>query len=310
MATATAEKEKTTKGQAQAGPVQRWARDRSDRVRRTYISLRRAAEPTTFLKRKRAVRDVPGPAGADIDPAEGYRILPAGTIPEAEEVTRAARSLVDLDRIDELEFPNKPYMHTGLLDTSNLDMDSAFLRFALSDAVVGAVSRYLGMVPVLRQAAVWCSRYHPSVPKGSQLYHCDGAEISQMKVFVNCSDVKPGDGPLTIVNATDSARARREMDYTFDQKVSDEAVYDLVGSDKAVPIVGPPGTVAMVDTSRCFHFGSRLTPESDPRLLAIFQYVTPISFASQGKTGGAASAFGDLTPEPGDTVTSLLLGRD
>jgi hypothetical protein len=33
-----------------------------------------------------------------------------------------------------------------------------------------------------------------------------------------------------------------------------------------------------VDTSRCFHFGSRVEDEAEPRLVAMIQYSTPFSF--------------------------------
>ena len=41
---------------------------------------------------------------------------------------------------------------------------------------------------------------------------------------------------------------------------------------------GPAGTVDFVDTSRCFHFGSRVDADGRPRRIAVFQYLTPYSF--------------------------------
>jgi hypothetical protein len=62
------------------------------------------------------------------------------------------------------------------------------------------------------------------------------------------------------------------------------------------PLVGPRGTVALVDTSRCFHMGSRLIEDSALRVLALFQYVGPVAFDSSSRAELPFSRFvGDET---------------
>ena len=39
-----------------------------------------------------------------------------------------------------------------------------------------------------------------------------------------------------------------------------------------------PGTVCFVDTTQCFHFGSRVESGTAPRLVTMIQYLTPSSF--------------------------------
>ena len=51
-----------------------------------------------------------------------------------------------------------------------------------------------------------------------------------------------------------------------------------VGEREFHSIVGPPGTACFVDTSRCFHYGSRVKDEAVPRLVTIIQFVSPFSF--------------------------------
>jgi hypothetical protein len=55
-------------------------------------------------------------------------------------------------------------------------------------------------------------------------------------------------------------------------------VFDAVGDRDRHLMVGAAGTVAFVDTSRCFHYGSRVNAGAPSRLVAVFQYLSPFSF--------------------------------
>ena len=39
-------------------------------------------------------------------------------------------------------------------------------------------------------------------------------------------------------------------------------------------ITGPPGTICCADTSRCFHYGSRIAAPTERRLVVLMQYIT------------------------------------
>ena len=43
-------------------------------------------------------------------------------------------------------------------------------------------------------------------------------------------------------------------------------------------LTGPPGTAGFVDTSRCFHYGSRTRKHAVSRVVALFQFVAPTAF--------------------------------
>ncbi len=43
-------------------------------------------------------------------------------------------------------------------------------------------------------------------------------------------------------------------------------------------ILGSARTTVFLDTSRCFHFGSRVASDAPPRLVTMVQYQTPYSF--------------------------------
>jgi hypothetical protein len=116
------------------------------------------------------------------------------------------------------------------------------------------------------------------VPTSSQLFHCDGDDVTQVKVFVLCSDVNEASGPLTVLDARSTDHVQRQTGYRYRQRLTDEQVREAGGDAAAYPILGPPGTMAFVDTSRCFHFGSRVAPDAPTRLVTMIQYQTPYSF--------------------------------
>jgi len=114
--------------------------------------------------------------------------------------------------------------------------------------------------------------------RSSQLFHCDADATRQMKIFVLCSEVTPAHGPLTLLDARTSREVRRRLGYSFGGKIKDKRLTSIVTPKDYHPIVGPPGTVCLVDTTQCFHFGSRVEPGVGPRIVTMIQYLAPSSF--------------------------------
>jgi hypothetical protein len=197
-----------------------------------------------------------------------------------EAVVADVRSLMD-ELGPEPPSSGKEHLTTHLLPPESLSLHSSVVRLALDDEVVAAVSAYLGVVPVLNTVDVWHSRPVGGEPRSSQLFHLDNADVSQVKVFVHCTDVPESSGPLSVLDAARSRRLAKKSGYRIgDGRISDERVADILG-DAAEPVrlTGPVGTVHFVDTSRCFHFGSRVQAGSPARTVAVLQYLTPYAFA-------------------------------
>jgi hypothetical protein len=173
-----------------------------------------------------------------------------------------------------------------VLDRRHLAADSAVVRFALRDDVLSAISRYLGVVPCLSTISVFFSDTVEGTPKSSQLHHCDGDDVTQVKIFIYCTDVDAASGPLTVLGAEHSGRVRRATRYHYRQRLTDDQVAAVLGHGRERPILGSSGTAAFVDTSRCFHFGSRVAPGAPPRLVTMIQYQTPYSFMAPGDRDG------------------------
>jgi hypothetical protein len=208
----------------------------------------------------------------------GFLLLAPGTFEETSAVIADARAALAHYDVTEPPHRSRKQFLQNVLDASTLTRDNSMVRLALREDVLVAVSRYLGVVPFLSNISVFHSDTAASKLMHSQLYHCDGDDITQLKLWVYCSDVEMRSGPLTVLDADATREVQRRTKYQFRQRLTDAQVHAIVGSSHDHPIVGPSGTTAFVDTSRCFHFGSRVQPNAPSRLAVMIQYQTPYSF--------------------------------
>ena len=80
------------------------------------------------------------------------------------------------------------------------------------------------------------------------------------------------------VRAEASEKIQQKIGYRMDQ-ANKRLADDTFSETSIVSMTGKTGTLAFVDTSRCFHAGSR--PGSTSRLVATFQYVTPMAYIAK-----------------------------
>ena len=242
---------------------------------------RRLIRPQVEL-RERIARECAGQTVFQIPQEKGFLALPPGTFPEVTEIVADARERIARVKPEEQKAGRKTQLRTGNLDNSTLDLESPYLRFATRPDVLCAVSDYLGVAPLLTQVDVWFSLHSEKEFSNSQLYHCDWADARQIKLFIFATDVDETSGPLTMLGADTSKTLRDKINYSWSSdhnKLQDEEVHGAVGCDDETPILGPAGTCAFLDTSRCFHYGSRVEASSKPRIMVLVQYMTPTAFA-------------------------------
>jgi hypothetical protein len=253
----------------------------TDARRARIASARRLWHGHDWRTRRTLALESHPPSDVAIPQDAGYAVFSSGRFEEASEIARLAQDRIRAVKPDALEW-ERPQVRWGLLDAAALTLDSPYLRLSLRAEIISAVSDYLGAVPVLWSVDVWYSRPVARAPGDSQLFHCDWDAPSQVKLFVHCSDVDDTNGPLVLIDARTSERVREQLRYSYgaaDGRVSDEAMNAVAGTNGRASIVGPAGTVALLDTSRCFHYGSRVAEGAAPRIVAMFQYLTPAAFA-------------------------------
>jgi hypothetical protein len=282
-------------------------RVRSDGPRRFYAGARRIERFLRDAPRRAALRSLP--ASFEIPVDAGFLVEPPDRFDESAAVVAHARAA--LSRFDASQPPggkNRKRFLQNVADSSTFAIDTPPVRLALREDVLAAVSRYLGVIPFLTAISVFFSDVVEAAPTSSQLHHCDGDDVTQVKIFVYASDVDARSGPLTILGAADSDRVRKATGYQYRSRLTDEQVSAVVGPGKEHAVLGPSGSAVFVDTSRCFHYGSRVAKDAPPRLVTMIQYQTPYSFMLPS-SAQASLAFRRLLDPSLSQLQRLVLGE-
>jgi hypothetical protein len=196
---------------------------------------------------------------------------------ELEAETRAAReqaTALAVGRASQHESASLQYPVLG----HYFPTDSDVIRLALSPLFLVPITRYCGMLPVLFNLFV-TRAYQPELNRNSaHHFHMDPEDIISFKVFIHLTDVDEDCGPLHVLPADLTERVLKAVDYHGIGYIADERVDELVGLNNAIRFVGPAGTVALADTTRCLHFGGRPRAAGKPvRDMLVFQYLLPTS---------------------------------
>jgi hypothetical protein len=173
-----------------------------------------------------------------------------------------------------------------ILDWNDLARFPAFLDFATSSQLLATVCRYLGQIPVLSDTVPPGLRFVESTAAGqlddgvyrqSQLYHLDFHDRPLVYVIVLLRDVTERSGPFTFFPASVSDRLAGQLGYGrrgSPYRVPDAEVEKHADrAQEEIVLTYPRGTVLFLDSSRCFHFGSR--DAVDPRYQMMYAFVSP-----------------------------------
>jgi hypothetical protein len=281
--------------------------------RRALMAARREAARDRDAVRYSLAEELGRAARLTIPPDQGFLVRPPGDLQSAGDVVTAANELIGEIGPDELMHgqTKEGFLALKFLPPAAFQVDSPFMRFALDEEVLGPVASYLGCVPVLHRIDLWYSFHLPQAPTSSQLWHLDRDDTTQVKVWVHCSDVDRAAGPLTVIDAaaSDLLAERVGYDYGEGYRVPDEQVRDVIGDGGPTAFEGPVGTVDFVDTSRCFHFGSRVAQDGVPRRVFHAQYLTPYAFKFKADFREKAP-YRDQVSADSSELERLLLGAD
>jgi hypothetical protein len=246
----------------------------------------------------------PGPV---IDPDIGTATLPLSGHPLARATVEETRALV-ASRPDYIDFGK------GSLDylTKGADYSetSAVVQLAWSPEVLCPTIRYLGMMPILHNAFLTRANATEVLTTTSHMFHADPEDSTQIKAFVHISDVDAGSGPFHALPAKLSAQVIDTLGYSHG-RIMDEKVDEIVGPGRAIPSIGPAGTVTLCDTTRCLHFGGRPPEPGKPiRDLLVIRYHLPTSVLyPQYEGDGETPRPLKLDPRPGDEAWNAFIGE-
>jgi hypothetical protein len=179
----------------------------------------------------------------------------------------------------------QPFLRS-LLFPGDLEKYPALLDFILSSEVLDVAARHLGTVPVLsrtRPPGVRFMESNAALDPGaggpfreSQLFHLDLHDAPLVYVLVLAQDTPLEAGPWHFLPAEASDRATRALGYRTPgahYRVTDEAMGTAVDPSETVVFTGRRGDVLFIDSSACFHFGSRRS--TVPRFQVMYALTTP-----------------------------------
>lgn len=134
-------------------------------------------------------------------------------------------------------------------------VENPYVQFALQKQLIGFLASYLGNLPQLDDVLLTYSRPTGNKLSYSQLWHRDYDDTRVVKVFAYLTDVKDiEDGPFTLMQNN----RRKASDIIVKSRYSDSAFEARYPDAEIKEFIAPKLTVFAVDTSRCYHMGSRV----------------------------------------------------
>jgi len=287
--------------------------DGSEQERETFYRASIQRNPAGYRERVRLMDELnatvgDSPAGLrlpEIPKESGYITVRPERFPLLDEALAEARqafssytpgtSKRERDSLEGVPRPDRSYA-------------SAINRLAMDPEVLRVVSTYIGALPLLYRINLLYSPNNEVVEQSSQFYHLDPEDVIMAKIFIFVEDVDSDTGPTTLLPAHHSERVRRAITYRKG-RVPDEVIERIGGAENLVQATGPAGTMAFLDTCRCFHMGSRKA--SKPRYAIMIQYQTPYaaSFPLEGPLGQLPIGAQAVPPEP-TLLQRYLLGLE
>ena len=115
-----------------------------------------------------------------------------------------------------------------------------------------------------------------ALPKSSQIFHRDIHNSPLVYVIVPIRDVTPESGPFCFFPESESDQIAARLGYGergSPYRVTDERMYAVADREKLQQFCGEACSILYVDSSACFHYGSRNSVV--PRYQLMLAYVSP-----------------------------------
>ena len=209
-------------------------------------------------------------AGPPVEMRDGWAIDQSRSLPHLDRVLEDAEEIIaqrgGVRRTAEGTY--RSYFQ-DMWSPADLERYPSFLDFATSTDVLATVSSYLRCIPSLSTTlpsgirlveSNACFDDQGDSPHDSQLYHIDYYSMPNVYVLVLLRDTTFEHGPWTFLPRACSQIVGEKLGYWKRGKpyrVSDEEVYSVADRSQAIEFAYPRGTVLFIESSGCFHYGSR-----------------------------------------------------
>jgi len=236
------------------------------------------------LRLEELVRENGAPRVPIVEMRDGWVIDTSRSLPHLDRMVADAQEII-AERAGAVRGGGSREFFQQIVTDAHIARYPSILDFATSSDVLLPAIRYLGFIPALSTAKPLGVRLAESdqrfVPdwdgkyRASQLFHCDYHDTPMVYVIVCLRDVTRESGPFSFLPISASDRARAALGYHrrgVPYRMSDDEVFSAVDRKELVEFAYPAGTVLFLDSSRCFHYGSRDCVK--PRYLMMYAYVS------------------------------------
>ena len=226
--------------------------------------------------RDRAVPDVHGDPLVEQLKRDGVAITDVETVfgdrSLFEEADTRAQELYAQPRERQAAAAGSKATYLTKLATRSYDADDPFVRVALHPRALSIANGYLGMRSTLRALDLWLTQPTEGPAIQTQLWHRDGDDLMNLKMFVYFTEVARAAGPLMYAPQTHPLGAKRQLPEHDEQaRSTDEQLARVVDQREWILCEGRPGTVVFADTCG---YHKQQKPESAERLLLMAHYVS------------------------------------
>jgi hypothetical protein len=209
------------------------------------------------------------PAFPSVSMHDGFAIDTSLSLPHLDRVLEDSEKII-AERSG-ARFPGDSYRSyfQDVWRTEDLDNYPSFLDFVTSSQLLRTVADYLKCIPMLSTTLPAGIRFvesnaafddQPDNPKDSQLYHIDYYSLPNVYMILLLRDTTPEQGPFTFLPRSVSQKAAKELGYWSKRRgyrVSDREIYSAADRKEVIEFCYPRGTVLFMESTGCFHYGSR-----------------------------------------------------
>ncbi|MEM7304654.1 MAG: hypothetical protein AAF372_03920 [Pseudomonadota bacterium] len=223
-----------------------------------FLRFVSSVSPNSFEERHIISREQSSLTGL-IDRHSGFYRFDEKAIPVLKDVIDDCTRLYDekIQQYDADYFvknPNKGFLLTLSSDQELLKIPSIY-KLITSEFVLDTVYSYLQQPFVLSTIRLWWSVVNETEIR-SQKFHIDDEDLTQVKMFINISDITEDHGPFKFITADLSDQIISQNNHAK-HRLTDNEVSASMEDIPVVALTGNRGEGGFVDTSRCLHFGSR-----------------------------------------------------
>jgi len=214
---------------------------------------------------------------------DGWALDTSGSLPHLEELISDAARIID-ERGGVMRGGGERSFFQQIMTDEHVARYPSILAFGTSSALLRTVIDYMKLIPTLSVSKPLGIRLAESDERlgeplhgryrQSQLYHRDYHAQPMVYAIVALRDITAQSGPFTILPAAASDRASEALRYGergSPYRVPDARMYEVARREDIFEFACPRGSVLFVDSSRCFHYGSR--DAKIPRYQMMYAYV-------------------------------------